>query len=59
MPKPTIDRDACIGCALCFSTHPEIFALADDGKAEVIGEGDDAAIEDAVANCPVGAIANE
>jgi ferredoxin len=59
MPNCKIDKDACIGCGLCVGTHPEIFAFADDGKAEIIGEGDDAAIEDAAANCPVGAIAAE
>lgn len=59
MPTPKVDKDACIGCGLCVGSHPEIFTFADDGKAEVIGEGDDAAVEDAVTSCPVGAISAE
>ncbi len=59
MPKCKIDKDACIGCGLCVGTYPEVFAFADDGKAEVVGEADDASLEDAIANCPVGAIAAE
>ena len=59
MPKPKIDNEACIGCGLCVGNHPEIFAFADDGKAEVIADGDDASLEDAIANCPVGAISAE
>ena len=54
---PKIDKDACIGCGLCVGMHPELFAFADDGKADVIGEGDEEAVADAIANCPVGAIA--
>ena len=54
---PKIDKDACIGCGLCIGTHPEMFAFGDDGKAEVVGEGDAASLEDAIANCPVAAIA--
>lgn len=57
MPKPNIDKDSCIGCGLCIGSHPEIFAFDDEGKANVIDEGDADAIADAIANCPVGAIA--
>lgn len=57
MPKkPCVDSEACIGCGLCAGTHPDIFAINDEGKAEVIGEGEDADVEDAIASCPVGAI---
>ena len=56
MPAPKIDKDACIGCGLCTGTYPEIFAFDDEGKAEAVAEGEDAAIDDAIASCPVGAI---
>jgi ferredoxin len=55
MAKAKINKDACIGCGLCAGMHADVFAIDDDGKAKLIGE-DEAAIEDAVANCPVGAI---
>ena len=55
--KPTVDNEMCIGCGLCVGSHPEAFDFDDEGKAKVIGELDDEGLEDAVANCPVGAIA--
>lgn len=56
MKKPVVDKEACIGCGLCVGSHPEIFAFDDEGKADVIAEGDEAEVEDAVASCPVAAI---
>ncbi len=58
MPKPNIDKDSCIGCGLCIGSHPEIFAFDDEGKADVIAEGDEEAVADAIANCPVQAISD-
>lgn len=57
MPKPTVDHDLCIGCGLCVGSHGDIFAFADDGKADAIAEGEPEDIEDAIASCPVQAIA--
>ena len=34
--KADIDRKGCISCGFCTNTCPEIFAFAEDGKAEVI-----------------------
>ena len=34
--KVKVNADACIGCGLCISTAPEVFAFTDDGKSEVI-----------------------
>ena len=55
--QATIDRDGCIACEICTGVCPEVFRMADDGKAEVIGaeipkEEEDAA-GDAAERCPV------
>lgn len=55
--KVTINKELCIGCGACTGICPNVFAIGDDGKAGVIGEADDdAAIDEAAAGCPVGAI---
>ncbi len=56
-------NDECIGCGLCESTCPEVFAIGDEGTAEAIvdevpEENEDAA-QEAADNCPVGAITVE
>lgn len=33
--KASIDRSGCIGCTLCATVCPEVFFMADDGKADV------------------------
>lgn len=57
--KVKVDPEMCIGCGLCVGSHPEIFDFDAEGKAAAIAEGDDAAVEDAVASCPVSAISEE
>ena len=61
MPKVTVNNDACIGCGLCVGSAPEIFEFGDDGKALAIEgvDADQAAAEEAAANCPVSAITVE
>ena len=55
--KVKVNADACIGCGVCISAAPDVFAFSADGKSEVIGEvTDTAAIMDVVASCPVAAI---
>ncbi len=56
--KVTVDADLCIGCGACTAIC-SAFALNDEGKAAVVAEGDDEAIDTAVASCPVQAIAAE
>jgi ferredoxin len=58
--KASIDRDGCISCGLCPDTCPDVFRMADDGKAEVYvdevpGDAEDAARE-AADGCPVSVI---
>jgi len=58
--KATIDRSGCIGCGLCADTCPEVFAMADDGIAEVIAQtvpvnAQESAAE-AAEGCPVSVI---
>ena len=56
--KVVIDRENCIGCGLCASTCPEIFAMADDGKAEVVSDKitNEAGAVEAADACPVNVI---
>ena len=57
--KAKVDQDVCIGCGLCVGSLPSIFEFGDDGKAQAIEAGDDAEIDDAIANCPVQAISED
>lgn len=58
--KASIDRDDCISCGLCPDTCPEVFRMADDGKAEVyvdeIPEEFEDSAKDAESMCPVSVI---
>ncbi|MDD6352369.1 MAG: ferredoxin [Lachnospiraceae bacterium] len=54
--KAYVDQDTCIGCGMCEGTAPDAFRMNDDGKAECYAEGDDASVQEAIDNCPVGAI---
>ena len=56
MVKLVVDGDTCIGCGLCVGTYSDVFTFNDDGKATVIAEMDETLAEDAIGNCPVGAI---
>lgn len=61
--KATIDREGCIGCGLCADTCPDIFSIADDGKAEAereeIPEDDLESAQEARDGCPVSVISLE
>ncbi|MEW5825842.1 MAG: ferredoxin [Candidatus Bipolaricaulota bacterium] len=58
MAKPVVDQDSCVGCGLCAQVCPDVFELKGDGKAHVIAGADFEAdcVEDAIDQCPVGAI---
>ena len=52
-----IDKNKCIGCGLCVGTCPDMFKLIDSGKAECVNQsGDKDCVEQAVSDCPAGAI---
>ena len=53
-------NETCIGCGLCANTCPEVFHMTDAGVAEAIADDVAAGLEEtaqeALANCPAGAI---
>ena len=57
--KGKVDKDACIGCGLCVGAHPELVGFDAEGKADPVGEGEEADVLDAVESCPVGAISED
>ena len=60
--KVTVNEE-CIGCGLCESTAADVFAINDDGVAEVVidevSADDEDAVQEAIDNCPVSAIEAE
>ncbi len=54
-----VDENVCIGCGMCCQICPEVFAMNDQGKAEVYrydDSADHAAAQEALDSCPVTAI---
>lgn len=55
--KASIDRSGCIGCTLCATVCPEVFFMADDGKADVsqtpVPEALQESAQNARSQCPV------
>ena len=54
-----VNKENCIGCGLCVNICPEVFAIDENGKSEVL-EGNiekfKNAIDDSIKSCPVNAI---
>ncbi|HZK33122.1 MAG TPA: ferredoxin [Tissierellaceae bacterium] len=61
--RATVDRDACIGCELCVSICPEVFAMDDEQITIVIADPIPSDVEDdakeAEDSCPTSAISIE
>jgi ferredoxin len=59
--KATVDKDTCVGCALCSDICPEMFVMEDDGKAvakvDQVPPGAEDSGRDGASQCPVEAIA--
>ena len=59
--KVLLDQEECIGCESCVEICPEVFAMDDSEKAEVIlaEGGPEDQIEEAIETCPVECISWE
>lgn len=61
--KAFVDRDACIGCGLCTSISPEVFAMDDEDVAIVVADpipaDAEASAQEAADSCPTDAISIE
>ena len=55
-----VNKEKCIGCGLCSNLCPEVFELAEDGKAKVKENADleknKEGVKEAKEGCPVSAI---
>lgn len=53
-----IDATRCSGIGMCEMTAPTVFEIGDDGLSHVIAgaDADRVAAQEAVSNCPTGAI---
>jgi ferredoxin len=61
--KVRVDPTKCSGIGLCEMTAPTVYEVGDDGQSHVLKEQPAAdempAVEEAVANCPTGALSIE
>lgn len=55
-----VDRTKCSGIGMCEMTAPSVFEVGDDGQAVAITqnppESERSLVEEAIANCPTGAL---
>ncbi len=56
MVKIVVDKKKCIGCALCWTVCPQVFAAGKDGKSFVKEQKDIPCVKEAIESCPVEAI---
>lgn len=58
--KACVDQETCIGCGLCASLCPQVFAMEGDKAAVVVEDvpkDAEGCAKDAAEQCPVSAIA--
>ena len=51
-----VDQDLCVGCGLCTQVCDDVFEMNADGKADAIEGATADCVQDAIDQCPVGAI---
>lgn len=53
-----VDRDLCIGSAMCVAAAPDVFELDEEGLSRVVDPdaGSDEVLRDAAEGCPVQAV---
>lgn len=51
-----VNKEKCIGCGLCASICPQVFAMEKDGKAIVKVQKKIPCVKEAIESCPVTAI---
>jgi ferredoxin len=58
MMRAKVDRDICIGSAMCVAAAPDVFELDDEGLSRVVDEdaGDEESLRQAAEGCPVQAV---
>jgi ferredoxin len=56
MRIPKVDKDKCIGCGLCVSLCPGVFAFDEEGKSRVKNPSGVCDFEEVIESCPVEAI---
>jgi len=56
--RAKVDRDICIGSAMCVAAAPDVFELDDEGLSKVVDEdaGDEESLRQAAEGCPVQAV---
>ena len=61
MARPVVNEDLCVGCRLCESVCPQVFAVNSDEKSEVIGPDKCGTCDcqQAIDGCPAQAISWE
>ena len=61
--KAKVDRDTCIGCALCTSICPEVFEMDDESiavvKVDIVPSDVEDTAKEAEDSCPTDAISIE